>query len=375
MTIAPIVQTVRVKAPPQRAFDLFAGRMGDWWPKGRTPAKAPHVALVIEPHADGGWFERDADGNETKWGKVLAWEPPSRLLLAWQLNSDFDYDPTLSSEVELTFAPAESGGTLVRLEHRNLEQFGADAAKFADRLRGGWPVRINEYARFADATESATAPDITLHTIPGSPFGRSVLAFLEEKGAPYRLQPLRGPDIKAPEHLARHPFGRVPVLDFNGFVLYETQAILRFLEHLLPGPSFLPVDVYQRARMDQVMSICDWYLFQGVNNVIGFQRIVGPALMGLTPDEALIAAAMPKAHVVVRELSRLLGDDAYFAGAQISLADFHLAPQLDFLAMTPEWAELSAQALNLTPWLRRVTERPSFEATTWERVEAMAKAA
>jgi glutathione S-transferase len=77
----------------------------------------------------------------------------------------------------------------------------------------------------------------------------------------------------------------------------------------------------------------------------------------------------------VRELSRLLGDNAYFAGAQISLADFHVAPQLDFLAMTPEWAALSAQAPNLTPWLRRVTERPSFEATTWERVEAMAKAA
>src|SRR5262245_42470555 len=111
MTIAPIVQTVRVKAAPQRAFDLFTGRMGDWWPKGGTLSKTPHSAIVIEPHEGGAWFERDADGNETKWGKVLAWEPPSRLLLAWQIGCDFGYDPSLLSEVELTFTPAEAGGT------------------------------------------------------------------------------------------------------------------------------------------------------------------------------------------------------------------------------------------------------------------------
>ena len=151
MSIAPIVRTVEVKAPPARAFDLFVTRMGQWWPKGKTIGKNPHADIVVEPRAGGGWFERDAAGNETRWGKVLAWQPPARLLLAWQLNCDFGYDPDLVTEVELTFAPAEGGGTVVRLEHRNLERFGADAARHAEKIRGGWPLRLAEFAEYANA--------------------------------------------------------------------------------------------------------------------------------------------------------------------------------------------------------------------------------
>ncbi len=151
MSIAPIVRTVVVKAAPARAFELFANHMEHWWPKGRTIGKSPHVAIVVEPRAGGQWFERDAEGKETHWGKVLAWEPPSRLLLAWQINAQWIYDPQLITEVELTFVPAERGGTLVTLEHRNLERFGKDAAKHADLLRGGWPTFVGDFARYADA--------------------------------------------------------------------------------------------------------------------------------------------------------------------------------------------------------------------------------
>jgi uncharacterized protein YndB with AHSA1/START domain len=150
MSIAPIVRTVVVKAAPARAFELFASRMEQWWPRSHTIAKSPFVAIVVEPHAGGQWFERDAEGNETKWGKVLAWEPPSRLLLAWQINTQWAYDPQLITEVELTFVPAEGGGTVVTLEHRNLERFGKDAEKHADLLRGGWPTLVGDFARFAD---------------------------------------------------------------------------------------------------------------------------------------------------------------------------------------------------------------------------------
>ncbi len=72
MSIAPIVHTVDVKAAPARAFELFSQHMERWWPKGRTVGKNPHVAIVLEPHPGGAWFERDAEGNETHWGKVLA---------------------------------------------------------------------------------------------------------------------------------------------------------------------------------------------------------------------------------------------------------------------------------------------------------------
>jgi glutathione S-transferase len=123
------------------------------------------------------------------------------------------------------------------------------------------------------------------------------------------------------------------------------------------------------------MNINDWYLFQGVNSVIGFHRVVGPRLLGLTPDEGAIAAAMPKAHAVFNELSRLLGMQRYFAGQGVTLADLLLAPQLDFLAQTPEWVQLSAGNRNLVDWLERMNARDSLKATTWERVADMAKAA
>jgi glutathione S-transferase len=217
--------------------------------------------------------------------------------------------------------------------------------------------------------------EFVIHSIPGSPFGRAVLATLEEKGASYRLLPVAPGTLRSPEHLARHPFGRVPVLEHDGFSLYETQAILRYLDRVLPTPALTPADPKAAARMDQVMNLNDWYLFQGVANVIAFQRVVGPRLMGLVPDEAAIAAVMPKARTVFNEVARLLGEQRYFAGDAVSLADLLIAPQFDFLAQSPEWAVLGAPHANLVAWLARMEARPSLLATTWERVSEMAKAA
>lgn len=157
MTIAPIVHTVEVKASPARAFDLFTRRIGDWWPSTKTPAKNPFVLLAIEPRVGGRWYERDAEGNELQWGEVAAYEPPGRLLLIWQLSTKWAHDPNMTSEVELTFAPLPGGGTKVTLEHRRLEQLGADAAEHAERLNSGWPTRIADYAAYADAHAEADA--------------------------------------------------------------------------------------------------------------------------------------------------------------------------------------------------------------------------
>jgi uncharacterized protein YndB with AHSA1/START domain len=99
MTIAPIVRSVQVKAAPARAFALFTSQMAHWWPKGRTIGKNPHVEIVMQPHAGGQWFERDADGAETAWGRVLTWEPPARVVLAWQINSQWTYDPDFVTEL------------------------------------------------------------------------------------------------------------------------------------------------------------------------------------------------------------------------------------------------------------------------------------
>ncbi len=217
--------------------------------------------------------------------------------------------------------------------------------------------------------------EFVVYTIPGSPFARSVLATLEEKGASYRLAPVPQGTLKSPEHLARHPFGRVPVLQHGDFWLYETQAILRYLDRVLPRLPLTPADPRRAARMDQAMNINDWYLFHGVGNVIIFYRIIAPKLMGVAPNEAAIAEAMPKARTVFAELSRLLGGESFFAGEALSLADLLLAPAVSFFTMTPEWTELGVPNANLVRWIERMEARPSMQATTWERVSAMAKAA
>lgn len=211
-----------------------------------------------------------------------------------------------------------------------------------------------------------------VYSIPGSPFGRAVLAMLVEKKTDFAFMPIAPNQLKATPYLERHAFGRVPAIEHEGFRLYETQAILRYIDRVLPEPVLTPADARAIARMDQVMNIADWYLFQGVNTVIGFQRIIGPKLFGTEPDLAAIEAAMPQAIAVAAELSRLLGDQPYFAGDVVSLADIMVAPHLDFLAMTPEWSRMAAGHANLDRWLDRMLARPSFEATSWPRVTEMA---
>jgi glutathione S-transferase len=217
--------------------------------------------------------------------------------------------------------------------------------------------------------------EFIVHSVPGSPFGRAVLACLEEKGAPYRLAPLAPGSLRTPEHLARHPFGRVPVLEHDGFMLYETQAILRYLDRVLPQPALTPSDTRRAARMDQVMNVNDWYLFHGVGNVIIFHRVIAPRVMGLAPDEAAIEAAMPKARTVFEELARLLGEQRYFAGDAVSLADLMIAPAVELFTQIQEWSALGEPHPNLVAWFARMQERPSMQATTWERVSALAQAA
>jgi glutathione S-transferase len=216
---------------------------------------------------------------------------------------------------------------------------------------------------------------IAVYSIPGSPYGRAVLATLEEKQLPYRLCPLTPGAHRSEPYVLIHPFAKIPAIEHDGFKLYETQAILRYLDRLKPLPALAPADLHDLARMDQIMNINDCYLFQGVGDVIGFERVVAPRLMGATPDEAAIAAAMPKAHRVFAELSRLMGDGPFFAGQSVSLADLMLAPHMEFLFQTPEWHVLTAQRHNIANWMERMNERPSMIATTWTRVAELAKAA
>jgi glutathione S-transferase len=204
---------------------------------------------------------------------------------------------------------------------------------------------------------------ITVYGIPGSPFLRAVETVLREKGANYRLEVMSPAESKSPEYIdQRHPFGRIPAFEHDGFKLYETQAIIRYVDEIFPNPPLTPGNPEARARMSQVIGIIEWYFFPKAAAPIAFQRIIGPVLLGLPTDEAPIAEAMPMARTCFAELERLLGDKAYLTGDKPTLADFMLASQLDLLSETPEGKQLLA-GTKLEEWLWRMLARPSMQAT------------
>ncbi len=214
--------------------------------------------------------------------------------------------------------------------------------------------------------------EIVVFGVPGSPFMRAVQMGLEEKRAAYRIAAMGPGEAKSEAYLKKNPFGRVPLFEHGDFSLYETQAILRYLDDVFPQPPFEPSDPREAARMNQIIGINDWYFFPKAAAVIVFNRIIGPTLLGTTTDEAAVAAAVPMARVCIAELDRLLGAQQFLAGDRLSIADLMLAPQLDFFAETPEGKSLLANT-RLEAWLARMNERPSMQATL--RPEALRRAA
>jgi uncharacterized protein YndB with AHSA1/START domain len=145
---APVRRSVRVKASPDRAFEVFTAGMGRWWLKQQTIGSSPQKEAVVEPRVGGRWFERGEDGSETDWGRVLAWEPPHRVVLSWQINAQWQFDPRFVTEVEVRFVADGEQATRVELEHRNLDRFGeqADAMRAAFDSPGGWQGLLDSFA-------------------------------------------------------------------------------------------------------------------------------------------------------------------------------------------------------------------------------------
>jgi glutathione S-transferase len=214
--------------------------------------------------------------------------------------------------------------------------------------------------------------DIIVYGVPGSPYLRSALLGLHEKQVAYRLAVLDGiAGTRSEEHRRRHPFGRIPVLEHGDFGLYETQAILRYVDATFPGISLQPKDARTAARMNQIMGIVDWYVFPFISVGITAERFLAPRFWNRPADEANIAKALPQARICIRELERLKGSAEFMAGDTLSMADLQLAPHLLFFRATPEAEEL-LRGTALDAWLTRMGERPSVQATDAERLRQAA---
>src|SRR5215472_7678721 len=195
--------------------------------------------------------------------------------------------------------------------------------------------------------------EFIVHGIPGSPYVRAALLALEEKGADYHLAAMRFGTLKQEPHLSRHPFGRIPAFEHDGWKLYETQAIMRYVDAALPGPRLQPEEPRAAARMNQVMGIVDWYVMRQISMPITSNRLVKPRFNMPVDDEA-VAKAIPKARTCVAELARLLDGHQMMAGEALSLADLLLAPHLSMFALTPEGKEILRHHGNLVSWLERM---------------------
>jgi len=138
-----------VQVSQSRAFEVFTARFGAWWPKSHHIAAAEMKDAIIEPRKDGRWYEKGVDGSECVWGQVLVWEPPARIVLSWRLNSKFQLDDEMESEVEVRFIPDDDGTTRVELEHR-ITAVDAEAIVAQVSAPGGWGSLLELYVTLTE---------------------------------------------------------------------------------------------------------------------------------------------------------------------------------------------------------------------------------
>ncbi len=148
---------MRVEAPQATAWRVFTANMSSWWPLEHYKiGKAKAVAAVVEPRVGGRWYERGDDDSTCDWGTVLAWEPPSRLVLSWDITADWQYDPKLKTEIEIRFIPEGTDATRVELEHRRLDRYGArrDEMRRIFDTEGDWGRLLGTFAQVAAAAKA-----------------------------------------------------------------------------------------------------------------------------------------------------------------------------------------------------------------------------
>ncbi|MDQ0304330.1 glutathione S-transferase family protein [Ancylobacter polymorphus] len=195
-----------------------------------------------------------------------------------------------------------------------------------------------------------------------SVYVRIVRLTLIEKGVDHELVPVDpfAPEGVPPSYRARHPFGRIPAFEHDGFRLFETGAITRYVNEAFEGPGLLPSEVRARARANQIISLADAYAYRPLVWGIYVERVEKPA-QGEPTDEARLAAALAEADVCLASLAALMNGAPFLTGPRLSLADLHLAPMVFYVRQAPEGAALLAGHPGLAQWWARMSARPSLQ--------------
>ena len=347
--------TRTIRAPRAKVFDAFVNpdQLRKWFgPRNHNVAEATVDAkiggryrLVMQPMAGktfavGGVYREIAS--------------PSRLVFTWKWEGE---EMGAMGETLVTVTLDEKRGehgveTEVRLQHSG---FPAPEARAAHN--DGWGSTLNRLVDMVDPRGSAAT--VTVFGNPRSTYVRSVRMALAEKGVAYSHEPVAPHSV---EVLALNPFGRVPAFRDGEFTLYETSAILRYIEESFPGPSLLAGNARLRATMEQWVSLINCHAYDAMVRRYVLQYIFPKGANG-APDRAVIDAAVPqiKAHLDV--LDRAYGTRDQLVDNTVTMADFLLAPIVFYLGMFPEGKTLLAGAPNVTRAHAWMAERPSFKAT------------
>ncbi len=195
---------------------------------------------------------------------------------------------------------------------------------------------------------------------PMSPYTQKVLCTLAEKQHPaeFVLVDIFKGEPRQPPHLLRHPFGLVPVLEDDGYTLYEGRAIIRYLDARLPGAALTPRDAREMGRMEQWISVEHSYFTPGATDLI--LEVVLSRRRGRQPDPAVVQKGRAGVEKALDVLDRALGESEYLAGGQFSLAEICYLPYLEYFVACGA-GDLITSRPHVAAWWQRISQRPSWQ--------------
>ena len=344
-----------IRAPRQKVFDAFVKPelLKQWFgPRGFTVTDA-----AIDPRVDGRYrFSVRAKTGEvhTVGGVYREIAAPERLVFTWKWEGE---QMGAMGESLVTVSLEERRGeqgveTEVRLLHS-----GFSAPEARDRHNEGWGSSLNHLMDVVDPR--GTAATVTLYGDSRSTYVRTVRMALAEKGVAYAYDPVAPHSEKIQ---AVCPFGRVPGLRDGDFTLYETTAIVRYIDECFGGPSLLAANIGKRAQMEQYVSLINCHGYDAMVRRYVLQYVF-PKGPDNSPDRTVIDKAVPEIKALLEVLDRAYGPRNTLAGDTVTLADLLLAPIVFYLGMFPVSKALLAGVPNVARAHAWMAERPSFKAT------------
>jgi glutathione S-transferase len=340
-----------IRAPREKVFDAFtkSEALAAWHcPRGMSVAQASVDARV------GGKYRVVMKGRDgmtpTAAGQYRELRRPEFLAFTWYWENG-SMGPEVQTLVEVRLLEKD-GGTELEFRHS-----GFPAAAARDGHLGGWSSVLNRLSDYLDPKGSAGT--LTVFGDPRSSYTRSVRMALAEKGVAFTHVPA---PPHSPEVLALNPFGRIPALKDGDTAIYETAAILRYIDEGLDGPPLRPVMLHDRTRCDQWVSLVGAHYYDAMVRRYVLQYIF-PKGPNDQPDRKVIDAAIPEIEKELDVLESAYAGGDYLAGGTLSMADLLIAPILAYVEMFPEGKRLIDARPNIRRAQATIRQRPSFKAT------------